>query len=285
MKILFTIIQSFFIFGDIGYYSDPLSTLVNNVKENVKKNDNKIILMGDNFYNYGILKENDEQWKQYEDVFSTIPSDKIFALMGNHDYYGNPKIQLNTNHFKNNEFYFKKTFSNIDLYFLDTAPLHEGHCEVDNTIFKQIHNKCAEELKQEQLKWLETELEKSVKNGRKKIVFGHYPVISNGFYYFKLRPLYETLIPLFEKYKVDAYVSGHEHNVQHIKRTISKDYTFNQFIIGSSSETRRNGFINPFHNSLFDNSNHFMMEIIQKNRSLHFRFINEENIIQYLIII
>ena len=72
--------------------------------------------------------------------------------------------------------------SNIDLYFLDTAPLHEGHCEVNNNIFKKIHCKTARRLEIEQLDWLEKELQRSNKLDRKILIFGHYPVISNGYY-------------------------------------------------------------------------------------------------------
>ena len=38
--------------------------------------------------------------------------------------------------------------------------------------------------------------------------------------------------PIFEKYKVDAYICGHEHNLQYIK---PEGYT-NYFITGSGSE-------------------------------------------------
>ena len=92
-------------------------------------------------------------------------------------------------------------------------------------------------------------------------------------------------MPIFEKYKVDAYISGHEHNIQYIKRNISKEYTFHQFIVGSSSETRIDGFKNPFHNNMFDNRENFFLEIKEIGKEIHFKFINIMNEVKYLIII
>ena len=284
MKFLSMFIPTLYILGDIGYYTDSLQSLVNNFSKNVT-GINRLILMGDNFYDEGIKEKNDEQWKDYTRVFSKIPYSKITAIIGNHDYYGNPHFQLNSKYFENNEFYFKRTISNIDLYFLDTAPMHEGHCEVDNNIFKKIHCKTARRLQIEQIDWLEKELEKSNRLNRKILVFGHYPLISNGIYYFKLVPIYNLLMPIFEKYKVDAYISGHEHNIQYIKRNISKEYTFHQFIVGSSSETRIDGFKNPFHNNMFDNRENFFLEIKEIGKEIHFKFINIMNEVKYLIVI
>ena len=92
-------------------------------------------------------------------------------------------------------------------------------------------------------------------------------------------------MPIFEKYKVDAYISGHEHNIQYIKRKISNEYTFHQFIIGSSSENRIDEFKNPFHNNMFDNRENFFLEIKEIGKEIHFKFINIMNEVKYLIVI
>ena len=64
----------------------------------------------------------------------------------------------------------------------------------NNDIFKKVHCKSANKLKLEQIDWLKRELEKSNRLGRKILVFGHYPIISNGFYFFHLVPIYNLLI-------------------------------------------------------------------------------------------
>ena len=68
---------------------------------------------------------------------------------------------------------------------------------------------------QKQFHWLETSLQKS--NARWKIVCGHYPIFSNGPHECAA-DLQEQLLFLLETYKVDLYISGHDHNVQCIRK-------------------------------------------------------------------
>lgn len=283
MKLL-TMIQSIYILGDIGYFGYPLTRLIDNFRINTSLTDNKIILLGDNFYPEGIKYINDKQWNNYEHAFRDIPYKQVNAIMGNHDYLGDPNLQLQSKYFENNEFYYKRSFLNFDLYFLDTVPLYKGHCYIDDEMITNIHDKKSKQLKKEQLEWLETELEKS-ETGRRKIVFGHYPVISNGYYHNDLNPMYKTLMHIFKKYNIDAYISGHEHNIQYIKREISKEYTFHQFIIGSSSENRIDEYTNPFHNDFYENEDNYYLQIFEVDKKLHFNFKNKYNILKYLFII
>ena len=85
MKFLYMFIPSLYILGDVGYYTDSLQSLVNNFSKNIT-GDNRLILMGDNFYNEGIKEKNDKQWNDYTKVFSKIPYNKITAIIGNHDF-------------------------------------------------------------------------------------------------------------------------------------------------------------------------------------------------------
>lgn len=284
MKLL-PILQSIYILGDIGYFGRPLTRLIDIFRINVSLNDNRVILLGDNFYPEGIKEKDDNQWKLYESAFRDVPYKRINAVMGNHDYMGDPKLQLSSKYFENNEFYYKRSFLNFDLFFLDTVILYSGHCYISKDIIENVHGESASILKKRQLKWLTDELEKSTNNGRRKIVFGHYPIISNGFYFDQVKPLYKTLIPIFEKFRIDAYISGHEHNIQYIKREISKDYVFHQFIMGSSSENRQNEVYNPFHNDFFDNTDTYFLELYEKDNQLFFNFKNKYNTVKHLFII
>ena len=65
-----------------------------------------------------------------------------------------------------------------------------------------------------QLRWLRTQLQKS--KAQWKIVMGHHTLYSGGVHgdNEKLRPLLE---PLFMKYKVDIYLSGHDHHLELLK--------------------------------------------------------------------
>ena len=122
-------------------------------------------------------------------------------------------------------------------------------------------------------------------NNKKIIVFGHYPILSNGYYYNDLNPLYKTLIPLFEKYKIHAYVSGHEHNIQYINRQINKEYAFNQLIVGCSSENRQNEFKNIFHDDMFENDDNYYLKLYVLKNKIICEFKNKNNEIKHQYII
>ena len=281
---LYSIIQSLYILGDIGFYSYNLKCMVNSFKSDVISENSKIILLGDNFYPDGILSTDDEQWNQYQNLFQDIPYKNINSVMGNHDYHGNPSYQIQSNYLNNNKLYFMQSFENIDLYFLDTVLLYKGFCYINEDRIKSIFDRSHIELKSEQLSWFEENLTLSKSHNRKIVVFGHYPILSNGYYYNDLNPLYKTLMPLFEKYKIDAYISGHEHNIQYIKRNIN-DYVFHQLIVGCSSENRQNEFKNEFHNDMFENDDNYYLKLYVLNNKIICEFKNKRNEIKHSYII
>ena len=258
---MYKLMQSLYILGDIGYYSNPLNSIINQFKYDAMLDNSKIILLGDNFYPDGIQTKYDNQWKKFDLAFKDIPYQNIYTVMGNHDYHGNPLLQIQSKYFSNNELYYKESFKNIDLYFLDTILLYKGHCYIKEEKINEIFNKPHQELKNEQLIWFENNLKISQSQNKRIVVFGHYPVLSNGYYTNELKPMYKSLMPLFEKYKVDAYISGHEHNIQYINKQINEDYSFNQFIVGSSSEYRTNEFKNEKHNDMFDNNDYYYLKL------------------------
>mgnify|MGYP003662792985 FL=1 len=56
-----------------------------------------VLLLGDNFYRYGVASVTDWQWRYkfehaYKGSLSAVP---FFATLGNHDYYGNELAQIN----------------------------------------------------------------------------------------------------------------------------------------------------------------------------------------------
>lgn len=276
-------IKSLYILGDVGIYSSTLRNLVSNFKHKVMFENNHIALLGDNFYPDGIKTFNDKQWKSFEYVFGDIPYHNICAIMGNHDYRGDPNLQLRSNYFNNHEFFFKRSMENVDLFFLDTILLFKGHCNIfDYNIYK-THNKPYMDLKEEQLNWLENEMEKSKYNGKKIIVFGHYPILTNGFYANEMEPLYNLLIPIFEKYKINAYVSGHEHNIQYIYKEINEDYSFHQFIVGSSSHYRKQEFCLKNKNYMFEDDDFYYLQIREDKNDIFFEFKNKIGSIKHSI--
>jgi len=202
--------------------------------------------------------------------------------MGNHDYHQNPIFQVKSKYFNNNHFYFKIPFSkNTDLFFIDTVQLFPNHCGITSKNMTDIFNCDFPVLENAQLIWLENELINS--GSKNKIVFGHYPIVSNGLYANHMQPLFNKLIPLFKKYNVRAYISGHEHNVQYIER-LYDNYHFRQFIVGCSSEVRKNDSTNIITNSndIYDNSELFYIKICENtNNVIIIQFINTDGVIKY----
>ena len=86
-----------------------------------------------------------------------------------------------------------------------------------------------------QRKWLESVLSDTSPNIKWKIVSGHHPLYTGGkrMDAVETREIHNLLKPIFDKYKVDAYICGHEHSLQYIKPAGSTHY----FISGAGSET------------------------------------------------
>jgi tartrate-resistant acid phosphatase type 5 len=66
-----------------------------------------------------------------------------------------------------------------------------------------------------QLRWLTRELEKP-RTTPWLFVFGHHPVFSAG-HHGDTPDLVDAVEPLLEKHKVDLYLSGHDHDMQHLE--------------------------------------------------------------------
>jgi len=197
-------------------------------KMNVKKQKNIdfYILLGDNFYPSGVSSLEDHQWEtKYKATFSTlIPS---FAILGNHDYVLSPDSQILYSQkepsWKMPFFYYDMIInlphSSAHFIFLDTCilgdditinPLRNTDTRPQNI---ERYVQIVKKYEEKQKKWLEEVLENST--SKWKIVCGHYPVYSMGPHMIS-RKFQQYISPLLEKYQVDFYISGHDHNLQHI---------------------------------------------------------------------
>ena len=88
---------------------------------------------------------------------------------------------------------------------------------------------------EKQLAWLDAQLRGS--KARWKIVVGHHPVYTGGWR--KDSPdtkrMHDLLEPIFTKHKVDVYIAGHEHHLEHIKAEGPTHY----IVSGAASESRK----------------------------------------------
>ena len=82
-----------YLLGDVGQFNNETKKIFKNIKSD-KTSDDIIILLGDNFYPCGVTSIDDKNWDNYKKLNLDIP---CWCILGNHDYLGNVKAQLNFN--------------------------------------------------------------------------------------------------------------------------------------------------------------------------------------------
>lgn len=213
-------------FGHYIYEFDKLLLLSKNIK---KHKANFILCGGDNFYPGGIIKSNKNNMEKYFNEIFESYKDKMYAVLGNHDYYGNIYYQINNPAIFNIPHnYYKLEYKQYDIFMIDTQILSPYLDNLSHDVFKNMSDnnynkdskskeKFLKELQYNHLIWLNDELKKTIQNNRIPIVFGHYPLYTEGMYksYNRNNYLLSCLIPLFVKYNVKLYISGHDHISQH----------------------------------------------------------------------
>jgi len=267
-------LKRIFLLGDIGLFNLNLNSIVHSIQTSILPND-IIVLLGDNFYPNGIHSSEDNQILKFQKTFKNI-SNPIYSILGNHDYLQNPQAQINNSNWIMPDFYYKKEFNNIDLYFLDTVQFDTHSC-LSKELIENVHNNTINNIINKQLTWLDNEMEKNKE--KPKIVFGHYPIISNGLYINHVNSNFYYLFYLLKKYNVQAYISGHEHNIQHITR-IMDNYKLNQIIIGSSAECR-NDFDFSKYPDMYDNFDNYFGKLLIDD-TIQIEYINKNNITNYV---
>ena len=216
-----------YLLGDIGGYTETTKTILKNINQD-KSDDDIFVLLGDNFYPNGVTDTSDSLWDNLE----LFGDSDIYPVLGNHDYLGSIDAQI-LNDKKNwnlDSYYYKKTFENIDFFFIDTAILQPNYSNLSSSIVKSKTIISPMQLRNEMLEWLDKELNSS-KNT--KIIVGHYPLISYGLYGIHKNLMFQ-LLPLIKKHNVKYYMSGHDHNLQIID-IVSEDFSFKQVVSGASS--------------------------------------------------
>jgi len=199
-----------------------------------------IVSTGDNFYPNGVQSTRDHNWlASFEDIYTaqSLQSD-WFVVLGNHDYRGEPQAEIDYSQVDRKwhmpaRYYSKLIFIDEDstegvlLVFIDTTPFLSESYQGDQ------HHVTGQDTAMQRI-WLEKTLSETHANIKWKLVFGHHPVYTGGGR-MKAKETVEMknlFKPIFEKYRVNAYICGHDHNLQYIK---PPGYT-NYFVSGAGSE-------------------------------------------------
>lgn len=197
-----------------------------------------IISTGDNIYPEGVASVHDPLWNlSFENVFHQYALHRAwYPVLGNHDYAGNAQAQVDYSkvsqrwHMPARYHSFKRRVgpgAEALIVFLDTNPL-------DPAAYGSSYGK--ELLAQDsaaQKQWLEKVLSDTSASIRWKIVVGHHPLYTAGNRALDRPDMRYALEPVFEKYKVDVYISGHEHHLQYYH---PEGRATHHFISGAGSE-------------------------------------------------
>jgi len=236
---------NFIAFGDWGrsgeYNQKQVAQQMGKTAKNVKAE--FIVSTGDNIYPSGVISEFDPGFKRsFEDIYTDFSLQvDWYLVLGNHDYKADPNAEVAyskiSRRWKMPARYYSKKFSIKG----DTAQKVLMVFTDMNTLIPSYYtsSEYGEQVRTQdsvlQKKWIEKTLSDPDKNIRWRIVVGHQPIYSGS----GRKDSKETLAlrgslrPLLEKYNVDVYLTGHEHNLQHIVPQGKTQY----FISGAGSET------------------------------------------------
>ncbi|MCQ6957138.1 metallophosphoesterase [Mucilaginibacter aquariorum] len=235
---------------------------------------NFVISVGDNFYPRGVVSENDPLWHySFENIYTahSLQCD-WYPVLGNHDYGSEPEAQVRyskvSRRWNMPALYYTKEFSlgnagdKVLMLMIDTDPM--------------LHDNKKQEV-EKQMIWINDTLKNASADVKWKIVVGHHPYYTVGprIKNYDTLTVRAKLAQVFETHKVDVYLSGHDHSLQHLK---TEGFT-HQFISGAGSELTGVSTGIPY--SRFQASDHgFMYFAINKNK-LNVKAINAAGTVLY----
>ncbi len=182
-------------------------------------------MLGDSWYGPMPGGVNDPRWKvQFEDMYPRANFDcPFYSIMGNHDYQRMPanvvKTEMELAYAKQPgtrwtqpalyyTFDFPQKNPLIHVIALDSN-VNQGHPD------KGANFTMSAEQQATQLKWLAAELDKP-RTAPFTVLMGHHPIFSNG-PHGDHKILIAEWEPLLRQHKVDFYLAGHDHDLQHLE--------------------------------------------------------------------
>jgi hypothetical protein len=184
-----------------------------------------IISTGDNFYPSGVISEHDPLFHySFENIYTDFSLQwDWYPILGNHDYKSDPDAQVRysriSRRWKMPARYYSKEFSlggdgKVLMLFIDTNPMIPEFYENS-----EYGPNVAGQHPEKQLAWIKQTLANAGADVRWKIVVGHHPMYTagprtNNYDTLAIRKVLEETL---EQYKVNVYLSGHDHSLQHLK--------------------------------------------------------------------
>ncbi|GER53769.1 purple acid phosphatase [Striga asiatica] len=220
-----------------------------------KLNIDFVISTGDNFYHKGLKSVADPFFrKSFTNIYTAKSLQKPwYTVLGNHDYQGNTGAQLSRELKKiDRRWNCKRNFivraGVADIIFIDTTPFVNTY--FDNPK-EQRFDWSGIMPRDEYLSSLKRNLDLSLKTSLApwKIVVGHHAIRSIG-YHGDTHEIVDQLLPILEANKVDMYINGHDHCLEHL----SNQKGLMQFLTsGGGSKAWKN----KIHYELHSETTHF----------------------------
>lgn len=231
----------FIVIGDWGRNGDDhqLEVADQLLHQVIKYKPGFIISTGDNFYPNGVRSVHDPLWKySFEDIYKSYHLQiDWYAILGNHDYLGDPDAQVEYSKLSRRwnmpARYFAKTIGvrgsekKAIFLFIDTNslipqfydnPTYGPNVAKTDTLAQKNWMKEMLTSKDEEIAW--------------KIVVGHHPMYTGGRVEgYDTIAIRKSLEAYFKELGVDLYISGHDHSLQYLEKD-----GIRQIISGSASE-------------------------------------------------
>lgn len=263
----------FIVIGDWGEKGEFFQKEVARAMQKIESEEeiDFVLTTGDNFYPNGVKGINDEHFiKSFESIYKFSKPLTWYIAVGNHDYMGDIQSQIDYGA-KNKNWILPYTYYSFDkkLSTKETVSffITDTNEFIDIMGFLTYRFYIREDKGQTQLTWLKENLHSS--NSKWKIVVGHHPIYSAGDHgdtKFLQKEFLETL----EKNNIDLYISGHEHDLQHLKHPDKKI----QFVISGAGSKIRQIKSSPY--SLFFASEPGFAVININQIRIEIRFINQD---------
>lgn len=270
---------SFLVVGDWGKMNSPSQrgVAVQMGETAARMHAAFVISTGDNFYPSGVSSVSDSQFRvTFESVY-TAPSLQVpwYVALGNHDWRGNPQAEIDysahSTRWRMPAHYFTFTVkiddtTSAEFFVLDTSPFETSY-QTSKAYAANMQGVSTAA----QLRWLDSALAAS--KAQWKIGVGHHTIYSASPTHGNTPELIRDVVPLFQKYHVQAYLNGHDHDLQDAR---SGNVAY--FTSGGGSESRRTG-----HDSLthFSKASTGFLAAVLDASTLHVRFLDDSGRVLY----